>query len=265
MRTNARVVDFDIHDHGVLVKLATGETIEAAALVGADGIRSQVRARIVSDGEPPSAGAYIYRALIPAAEMPKDEHKPYPTLWVGPGTHAIYYPVRDWAAFNFAATVVASDNTAKGEGEAEPDEALQAFRANHHAALLRIMTIPKRFNRYIIRHRQPIENWTMGRATLLGDAAHPIVQYVAQARPWRWKMRCAWPGARRVAGRIQRGVQRYQERRIVRARASRYLPGCSTLAPCAPHERLVRNAVFEGRSTEDCIIGSPGFTSGPTT
>ncbi|HEX7007373.1 MAG TPA: FAD-dependent monooxygenase [Alphaproteobacteria bacterium] len=106
LRTRSRVVDFAARDDGVIVMLASGETVEAAALVGADGVRSAVRNKVIGDGEPLAAGAYIYRALIPAADMPKDEHKPYPTLWVGPGTHAIYYPVRGWSEFNFAITVL---------------------------------------------------------------------------------------------------------------------------------------------------------------
>ena len=149
--------------------------------------------------------------------------------------------------------MVASDNTVKGEGEAEPEEALQAFRANHHAALLRIMTIPKRFNRYIIRHRQPIENWTMGCATLLGDAAHPMVQYLAQGAAMALEdaLCLAWC-VDEAQGEFNAAFQRYQERRIVRA--SRVQVSSRMLDPfyhARGVERLVRNAVFEGRSTEE--------------
>jgi 3-hydroxybenzoate 6-monooxygenase len=252
LSTDSRVVDFDTHDRGVSVRLATGDLLEAAALVGADGIRSQIRAKIVGDGEPPSAGAYIYRALIPAADMPKDEQKPYPTLWVGPGTHAIYYPVRDWAAFNFAATVVASDGTAKGEGEATPEEAMAAL-LSAHPALLRVMRVPPRFNRYIIRHREPIETWTVGRVTLLGDAAHPMVQYLAQGAAMALEDGiCLANCAEEAGGDFAAAFQHYQALRLVRAARVQI---SSLMLDKFYHargvERLVRNAMFEGRSTED--------------
>src|SRR6185295_3402424 len=95
LRTNARVTGFDFESAGVSVQLASGECIGAAALVGADGVYSQVRRQILNDGDPLASGAVIFRAVIPVAQMPRDLQHPYPTLWAGPGTHIIYYPVRD--------------------------------------------------------------------------------------------------------------------------------------------------------------------------
>ena len=94
LRNNCRVTDFDLDGAGVSVALESGERIAAAALVGADGVYSNVRKRIVGDGDPLPAGAMIYRATIPAAEMPKDLQHPYPTFWAGPGWHVIYYPMQ---------------------------------------------------------------------------------------------------------------------------------------------------------------------------
>src|SRR6185436_17323006 len=81
LRTDSRVMDFAIAPPGVSVALQSGERIGAAALIGADGVYSNVRKRIVGDGEPLPAGAVIFRATIPAADMPKDLQKPYPTFW----------------------------------------------------------------------------------------------------------------------------------------------------------------------------------------
>jgi len=175
LRNNCRVMDFDLDDSGVSVALEGGERVAAKALVGADGVYSQVRKRILNDGEPMPAGAVIYRATIPAAEMPKDLQHPYPTFWAGPGWHVIYYPVRDWTVFNLGATFVTSQTPPDDEEDVPNDRVLPLF-SESCATPLRVLRIPKRFRRYVIVHREPVENWSMGPATLLGDAAHPMVQ-----------------------------------------------------------------------------------------
>ena len=80
--------------------------LAAPALIGADGVNSNVRKKILGDGDPLPAGAMIFRATIPAAEMPKALQQPYPTFWAGPGWHVIYYPLSDWSMFNLGCTVV---------------------------------------------------------------------------------------------------------------------------------------------------------------
>lgn len=81
LRTSSRVVGFSLRN-GVAVHLDGGE-VQAAALVGADGVHSAVRKQLLADGDPQPAGAMIYRAVIPAADMPRDLQHPWPTLWVG--------------------------------------------------------------------------------------------------------------------------------------------------------------------------------------
>jgi len=268
LRTRSRVVDFESHDAGVSVRLASGEVVAAAGLVGADGVRSQVRAKIVGDGEPVAVGAYIYRALIPADVMPKDEHKPYPTLWVGPGTHVIYYPVRDWSVFNFGATVLAG-SVDRGEAEAAPDEALAWF-PGHHPDLMRILRLPARFNRYIIRHRPPVERWTAGRVTLLGDAAHPMVQYLAQGAAMALEDAiCLANAVAETPGDVERALARYQDLRIVRAtRVQMSSLMLDKFYHARGVERLVRNSVFEGRTPEEFydrlswLYRSPAYVRG---
>ena len=106
LRTDSRVTGFRAERFGAFRwRWKSGERIAAAALVGADGVYSQVRKRILDDGDPLPAGAVIFRATIPAAEMPKDLQHPYPTFWAGPDWHMIYYPISDWTMFNLGCTV----------------------------------------------------------------------------------------------------------------------------------------------------------------
>ncbi len=127
LRTSSRVTSYEEREGGVDVLLSSDESIKADALVGADGVRSVVRNRIVNDGEALPSGAMIYRAVIPAEQMPRDLQNPYPILWAGPGTHIIYYPVRDWKVFNFGATIANGATSVNEEEDALPAETLPLF------------------------------------------------------------------------------------------------------------------------------------------
>jgi 2-polyprenyl-6-methoxyphenol hydroxylase-like FAD-dependent oxidoreductase len=254
LRNDCRVTDFELDGVGVSVALDSGERIAAAALVGADGVYSNVRKRIVGDGdgEPRPAGAVIYRATIPAAEMPKDLQRPYPTFWAGPGWHVIYYPVRDWTLFNLGATVV-SGETALDESEDAPPRNVLPLFAGSCANPLRVLRIPKQLRRYVIVHREPVENWTMGPATLLGDAAHPMVQYIAQGAAMALEDAiCLGNVAYECDGDFVQAFRRYQDLRIVRtARVQISSLMMDRLNHAKDMERKVRNSLFEGRTDEE--------------
>jgi 2-polyprenyl-6-methoxyphenol hydroxylase-like FAD-dependent oxidoreductase len=249
LRTLSRVTAFDERGGGVEVSLATGEKIEAEALIGADGVHSVVRKRIVNDGDPLPSGAMIYRAVIPADRMPKDLQNPYPILWAGPGTHIIYYPVRDWKVFNFGATIVTGATEVDETNDALPGEVLPLF-AQSCDTPLRVMRIPPSFKRYLIRHREPAANWTQGTVTLLGDAAHPMVQYIAQGAAMALEDAiCLGVCADECDGHFAGAFKRYQDIRIVRAsRVQVSSLMMDKINHASGVERLVRNSIFAGRT-----------------
>jgi salicylate hydroxylase len=252
LRNGSRVVDFEQSGKGVAVFLENGDRIETAALIGADGVHSVVRRKIVGDGDPPPAGAVIYRATIPADEMPKDLQQPYPTFWAGPGWHVIYYPMRDWSVFNLGCTVATSQTPPIDGEEVSPHYVLPLF-AGSCAAPLRVLRIPKRFRRYVIRHREPVENWTQGAVTLLGDAAHPMVQYIAQGAAMALEDAiCLANFAADCDGDFPRAFQRYQDIRVVRtARVQISSLMMDRINHAKGLERKVRNSLFEGRTPEE--------------
>lgn len=249
LRTQARVIGFESTAGGVRVALAEGPPLDAAALVGADGVYSTVRKLLLGDGEPHASGAVIYRAVIPAADMPTDCRHPYPTLWAGPNTHIIYYPLRDWSMFNFGATVVTGQSAVDESSEAGLDEVLPLFSANCEKAL-RVLRAAKRFRRFAIRHRPPVDSWSRGAVTLLGDAAHPMVQYIAQGAAQA--LEDALVLAESVAhakGDFTAAFQRYQSVRIIRsARVQISSLMMDRILHASAVERRVRNSVFSGRS-----------------
>jgi len=251
LRTDSRVMGFELEGAGVSVTLDRGARIPATALIGADGVYSNVRKRIVGDGDPLPAGAIIFRATIPAAEMPKDMQKPYPTFWGGPNWHMIYYPISDWSMFNLGCTVVTGEAKLSEAEEFAPDAMLPYF-ADRCEIPDRVLHIPKSFRRYIIVHREPVENWTMGPATLLGDAAHPMVQYIAQGAAMALEDAICLAGAAdQCDGDFARAFQHYQDVRIVRtARVQISSTMLSRLNHAKGVERKVRNSLFEGRTPE---------------
>jgi salicylate hydroxylase len=249
LRTQAKLIGFEHTGHGVRVALAEGKPLEAAALVGADGVYSTVRRLVIGDGEPLASGAIIYRALIPAASMPKALSHPYPTLWAGPGTHIIYYPLRDWSMFNFGATAATGQVSVDETTEAGLDEVLPLFSANCSEAL-RALRAAKSFRRYVIRHRRPVDSWSRGPVTLLGDAAHPMVQYIAQGAAQA--LEDALVLAQCVAaanGDFSAAFKRYEAIRVVRAsRVQISSLMMDRILHASALERRVRNSVFSGRS-----------------
>ena len=216
LRTDTRVTGLRAGRTGVTVALGSGERIAAAALIGADGVYSNVRKRIVGDGDPLPAGAIIFRATIAAADMPKDLQKPYPTFWGGPGWHMIYYPISDWTTFNLGCTVLTGQAKLSEAEEFAPDVVLPHF-AGRCEIPDRVLRIPKSFRRFVIVHREPVDNWSIGAATLLGDAAHPMVQYIAQGAAMALEDAiCLGAAADECDGDFALAFQRYQDIRIVR-------------------------------------------------
>ena len=254
LRTRTRVTGFDQDDGRVRIRLEASESLDALALVGADGIYSKVRDALLNDGPPEASGAIIFRAVIPADRMPKELQHPYPTFWAGPGSHVIYYPVRDWSMFNFGATIVTGETARDESIEISPAEVLPHFAA-HHDIVQRVLRIPPAFRCYVIRHRHPVENWSRGRVTLLGDAAHPMVQYIAQGAAMALEDAvCLAAMLHEQDGDCASAFRRYQDIRIVRsARVQISSLMMHRLNHAAGVERLVRNSLFEGRGLDEYL------------
>ncbi len=249
LRAGTRVSGFEAHGDQVTVKTAAGEHIEAVALIGADGGRSVVRERIVGDGEPPVSGHMCYRAVLKVDEMPKDLRWAAATLWAAHNTHIVHYPLRGWKLFNLVATVVREQAGTGHNEDAPPSEVLPLFAHNCDKPMS-ILRVPKVFKRWMLRFREPVDNWTQGRVTLLGDAAHFMLQYLAQGAAMALEDAvCLAACADAADGDFAQAFQNYQERRLVRAsrvQMSASLIGMMFHTPDGV-PRLVRNDIYRGR------------------
>ncbi len=179
VRLGEKVTGFKDTGHGVRVQLASGETLEGAALIGADGLWSKVREEIVGDGRPRVSGHIAYRAVLPEAEVPAANHRNEVILWAGPKSHLVHYPLHRGEIFNLV-TVFHSDAYEEGWDVFGDVDELNARFANQRPEVLGMLDRIENWRMWVLCDREPVKAWSKGRVTLLGDAAHPMLQYLAQ-------------------------------------------------------------------------------------
>ncbi|MBM7665375.1 salicylate hydroxylase [Solibacillus kalamii] len=156
-----------------------GESYTAEAAIGADGIKSNVR-KLFSQDEMICSEYVAYRGTLPIEEITAegDIAMDDVIMWIGPNLHLVQYPVRRGELYN--QVVVFKTYDYKPEGDwGTPEEMQQRFEGAHPDVERALKYISTQF-RWPMFHRLPIENWTDENVTLLGDAAHPMLQYLAQ-------------------------------------------------------------------------------------
>jgi len=179
LSTGCKVNGFEDRGDHVTVVTEDGQTLDGTALIGADGLWSAVRRTLVDDGEPRVSGHIAYRAVLPAAEFPEQLRWNTVVLWAGPKTHLVQYPLRRGEIFNLVA-VFHSDRYEEGWDVFGDPQELHARFAGQHADVLTLLERIESWRMWVLCDREPIADWSRGRATLLGDAAHPMLQYLAQ-------------------------------------------------------------------------------------
>lgn len=179
LRANAEVDGFEQNRTGVTVTLASGEILRGSALIGADGLRSTVRGQIVGDGEPRVSGHTIYRSVIPMERVPRHLRWNAVALWAGPKWHVVHYPIAGGRQFNLAATHDDGAGVAVAGLAVERRLVLSAF-SGAGRTVRRLLELAKAWRTWVVCDRDPVDRWTDGRVALLGDAAHPMLQYAAQ-------------------------------------------------------------------------------------
>ncbi len=179
LSTGQKILGYEVEDGQVSVATQSGKTLTGAALIGADGLWSKIRQQMVGDGPPRVSGHIAYRAVLPTAQVPRTSRNNDVTLWAGPKTHLVHYPLRRGEIFNLVA-VFHSDRYEEGwDVFGEPAELAQHFDGQHASVQAMLEQIDS-WRMWVLCDRDPIKHWSRGPVTLLGDAAHPMLQYLAQ-------------------------------------------------------------------------------------
>ncbi|WBP89152.1 FAD-dependent monooxygenase [Kitasatospora cathayae] len=158
---------------------ARGPDRTADALIGADGLHSAVRAQLVGDGPPRVSGHTIHRAVVPMAAVPAELRSNTVTLWVGPGWHFVHYPIAGGSRLNLAITQDDGAREAVAGLPTEREQVLARFPGLHPAGR-RLLELGRDWRTWVLCDRDATTTWTDGRTAVLGDAAHPMLQYAAQ-------------------------------------------------------------------------------------
>lgn len=252
--TKQIVMGYDQSVDWVKIHTSRGDVFEADALVGADGLNSNVRQQMVGDGAPRVSGHVAYRALMPFDKMPEDLRWNAATLWAGPKTHIVHYPLKGWDVFNIVC--VFHDEGRRQPAANEPgsrEEVMQRFD-NICDKPRSILEALFEWRYWVLCDREPIEKWVDGRVALLGDAAHPMLQYFAQGACQAMEDAvCLAHKVHARGGDCRQGLLDYQNERVVRT--ARVQISSRLIGDYLYHAdgvtRLVRNAMYSRRKPEE--------------
>lgn len=246
--TSTRIVRVDQTAEGVLLTDAKGGQHEGQAVIACDGVRSAVRQQYVADNIRVS-GHVVFRAVIDTEDFPAALRRTAPCIWVGPNCHLVHYPLKDGDKYNLAVTFHSDKAEGWGVMDGDAAEVLRYFAATCEQ-LQQILRIPKSWKRWSTADRDPIETWVFGRAALLGDAAHPMVQYLAQGACTACEDAVTLGRALRHAdGNWGEALALYERSRVARmARVVLSAREMGRIYHAKGIERLVRNDLWKGRT-----------------
>ena len=248
--TSIQVQRVEQDDTGVTVFDAKGGQHRGVALIGADGVKSAVRRQYVGD-EARVSGHVVYRAVVEKKDFPKDLQWNAAAIWVGPNCHLVHYPLRGGEQYNVVVTFHSREKEEWSVREGSREEVLSYFVGICPKAR-QLIELPKDWTRWATADREPIAQWNYGRTTLLGDAAHPTLQYLAQGACMAMEDAVTLGEALRAHDNdFGKAYGLYQRSRVARtARIVLSAREMGRIFHAKGVERLVRNELWKGRLPE---------------
>jgi salicylate hydroxylase len=174
-----KVVGFDDLGDRVIARVEDGSCHEGAALIGADGVASTIRAQLLGDGAPRKSGYVAYRTVLCAGDVPPELRNNTMTLWAGPRHHLVHYPLRGHRLYNLVAAF-RSERSAEGWDTSGDTAQLHSHFQDDVPLIKTMLCKIDTWRMWVLCDRDPVKDWSAGRVALLGDAAHPMLQYLGQ-------------------------------------------------------------------------------------
>jgi 2-polyprenyl-6-methoxyphenol hydroxylase-like FAD-dependent oxidoreductase len=248
--TSTQVQRVEQDDDGVTVFDAKGGQHRGIAVIGADGVKSAVRRQYVGDDARVS-GHVVYRAVVEKKDFPADLRWNAASIWVGPNCHLVHYPLRGGEQYNVVVTFHSNEKEEWSVRVGSREE-VQSYFEGICAKARQLIDLPKDWSRWATADREPIAQWNFGRVTLLGDAAHATLQYLAQGACMALEDAVTLGEAMRAHGNdFAKAFDLYQRSRVTRtARIVLSAREMGRIFHAKGVERLVRNELWKGRSPE---------------
>ncbi len=248
--TGTQVQRIEQDDAGVTVFDGQGGQHHGIALIGADGVKSAVRRQYVGD-EARVSGHVVYRAVVDKKDFPVDLQWNAASIWVGPNCHLVHYPLRGGEQYNVVVTFHSRDKEEWSVRLGSREEVLSYFDGICPKAR-QLIELPKDWSRWATADREPIGQWNFGRVTLLGDAAHATLQYLAQGACMAMEDAVTLGEALRVNDNdFDKAFALYQRCRVARtARIVLSAREMGRIFHAKGVERLVRNELWKNRTPE---------------
>jgi salicylate hydroxylase len=180
IRLGARCTGVETQDSGVRLHFADGSIADADVVIGADGVHSVIRGSLTTPAPPEYSGMCAFRAIVPATDAPAFARRPVQTLWIGPDHHLVHYPISGGKSVNIVAFAPAGDFTDESWSATGTVEELLAEFDGWDTRLTDLIKAAGTPGRWALLDRAPLDRWSRGRVTLLGDAAHPMFPFFAQ-------------------------------------------------------------------------------------
>jgi salicylate hydroxylase len=177
---NAKVLGIEQIQEIVRIKIDGHGDIECDLLIGADGVHSVIRKALFGHDEARQSGIMAWRGVIDCQKLPPHMHEMVATNWVGPGAHVVQYPLRRGELMNFVGAIEGNRWEIESWSEqGTTEECLGDFKGWHEDIHTLVKAIHTPF-KWVLKVRDPMPSWTKGSVTLLGDACHPMLPFLAQ-------------------------------------------------------------------------------------
>jgi salicylate hydroxylase len=218
IRLNCRVAGFQETGEGVKLRLADSTIAEGDLLIGADGLKSVICQQIVGSVPATYTGDAAWRITVPVERLPQDFMEQVMMVWMGPGRHVVAYYLRAGVLLNFVGLVETDEVSEESWTAKFPWERFKADFAGWHGDVQTIIDAADREGcyRWSLHNRPPVRNWSTARVTLLGDAVHPTLPYLAQGACMAIEDGAVLSRALDQADSIPEALQLYQRNRVDR-------------------------------------------------